>query len=134
MLARDRQRRQAEVLIEPVEPASAEVWSRPDEWAARRTPEGCVICRSGRPLAVIAELSSTWVTAPRRAPLPGYVCVIARRHVNEPFEMDHVEQSQFWAEAMRVARAVDQVVSPIKMNHEFHGNTLPHVHRGQTRA
>lgn len=29
---------------------------------------------------------------------------------------------------MLVAEAVASVVSPIKMNYEMHGNTLPHLH------
>jgi diadenosine tetraphosphate (Ap4A) HIT family hydrolase len=29
---------------------------------------------------------------------------------------------------MLVAEAVSSVVSPIKMNYEVHGNTLPHLH------
>jgi len=104
------------------------VWSMPAEWTKRRTPEGCVICQSGGPLDIIAELSSCWATAPGTAPLPGYVCVVARQHANEPFEMHREEQSRFWQEAMVVAEAVAGVVQPIKMNYEIHGNTLPHLH------
>lgn len=53
---------------------------------------------------------------------------MARRHVNEPFELPIEEQRQFWADSMLVAAAVASVVSPIKMNYEIHGNTLPHLH------
>lgn len=117
-------------MPEPVDlgPPGGAVWSRPDEWERRRTPEGCLICRSGGPLDVIAELTTCWVTAPPEAPLRGYVCVVARRHVNEPFEMDLDEQSTFWLESMAIARAVHRATGPIKMNYEIHGNTLPHLH------
>lgn len=77
---------------------------------------------------MIAELPSTWAVAPVAAAVRGYVCVVARRHVNEPFELPATEQQQFWADTMRVATAVAAVVSPIKMNYEIHGNTLPHLH------
>lgn len=60
--------------------------------------------------------------------MPGYVCVVARRHVNEPFELPPPERTQFWNDSMLVAEAVASVVSPIKMNYEIHGNTLPHLH------
>lgn len=103
------------------------LWTRPDEWARRRTPHGCVICASG-PLHVIAELTGVWVTAPPQAPLRGYVCVVARRHVNEPYELSRDEQAQFWLDSMLVAEAVASVATPIKMNYEVHGNTLPHLH------
>jgi diadenosine tetraphosphate (Ap4A) HIT family hydrolase len=77
---------------------------------------------------VVAEFESCWATVPRRAPLPDYVCVVARQHVNEPFEMQPDDQAQFWKDAMLIARAVAQHTRPIKMNYEIHGNTLPHLH------
>jgi diadenosine tetraphosphate (Ap4A) HIT family hydrolase len=109
-------------------PTGGAVWSRPDHWATRRPPAGCVICRSGCPLDVIAEFETCWATAGRQAPLPGYVCIVARKHYVEPFEMPPEEQARFWQEAMVIAAAVDHVVKPIKMNYEIHGNTLPHLH------
>lgn len=109
-------------------PTGGIVWSRTDEWAARRTPDGCVICRAGEPLDVIAEFPTCWATAGREEALPGYVCVVAKGHYNEPFEMPTDEQGRFWQEAMSIAAAVNRVVSPIKMNYEIHGNTLPHLH------
>lgn len=54
--------------------------------------------------------------------------VVSRRHVNEPFELAEAEQRQFWSDSMLVAAAVASVVTPIKMNYEIHGNTLPHLH------
>ena len=60
---------------------------------ASRLPEGCVICAAGRPLAVIAESTSIWATAEREAPLPGYVCVVAKSHVVEPFELTADQQA-----------------------------------------
>jgi diadenosine tetraphosphate (Ap4A) HIT family hydrolase len=104
------------------------VWTDPAEWARRRTPDGCIICVAGVPLDVIAELGSCWATAPREAPLAGYVCVVARRHVVEPFEMSAEDQSSFWRDAMQVAQALADLVQPMKMNYEIHGNTLPHLH------
>jgi diadenosine tetraphosphate (Ap4A) HIT family hydrolase len=111
-----------------LDPTGSAVWSQPAEWERRRRPDGCIICTSGRPADVIADLASCWVTAPRRAPLAGYVCVVAHRHVVEPFELSAEEQGQFWRDSMLVARAVAAVTSPIKMNYELHGNTLPHLH------
>jgi diadenosine tetraphosphate (Ap4A) HIT family hydrolase len=89
---------------------------------------GCVICRDGGPLDVIADLPTTWVTAPPSAPLPGYICVVAKRHVAEPFELDEPEFTAFWKEAMAVAAALDELLQPSKMNYEIHGNTIRHVH------
>jgi diadenosine tetraphosphate (Ap4A) HIT family hydrolase len=109
-------------------PTGGALWSRPDEWERRKRPDGCIICRSGGPLDIVAELPSGWATAPTTAPLPGYVCVVARQHVNEPFELSPDDHAQFWIDSMLVASAVASVVEPIKMNYEVHGNTLPHLH------
>ncbi len=48
---------------------------------------GCPICLEGWPLDVIAEFSATWITAGRDAQLPGYACVVSKRHVVEPYEL-----------------------------------------------
>ena len=117
-------------MSEPVDlgPTGGVVWARPEEWALRRTAAGCIICISGAPLNIIGELPTCWATADPDAPLPHYVCVVARDHVNEPYEMSPTRQAAFWTEAMLVAQAVASVAEPIKMNYEIHGNTLPHLH------
>jgi diadenosine tetraphosphate (Ap4A) HIT family hydrolase len=61
-------------------------------------------------------------------PLPGYACVVAKRHVDEPFHLADSEMVAFWRESMLVARALDSLYDPIKMNYEIHGNTIPHLH------
>lgn len=88
----------------------------------------CPICERGAPLDVIVEFEATWVTAPVEAPLPGYVCVVSKRHVVEPFELPGDELEAFWHEAMLVARAIAELLDPAKMNYEIHGNTIPHLH------
>ena len=88
----------------------------------------CPICASGQPLDVIAELDAVWVSAPPVAVLPGYACVVARRHVEEPFQLPDDEMFAFWRESMAVARALSSLLEPRKMNYEIHGNSIPHLH------
>src|SRR5690348_8954001 len=102
-------------------PTGGVVWSDPQEWVRRKSPDGCVICRSGGPLGVIAQTPSCWITAEAEAPLPGYCCVVSKHHVNEPFELSVVERSTFWQDAMTTAEALASVVHPVKMNYEIHG-------------
>jgi diadenosine tetraphosphate (Ap4A) HIT family hydrolase len=104
------------------------MWSDRAEWERRRRPDGCVICRSGAPLDVIAETAVCWVSAPREAPLHGYLCITSKTHVNEPFELPEDQQGLFWQDSMVVAQALASALAPIKMNYEIHGNTLPHLH------
>ena len=104
------------------------VWSDTHEWQRRLSSGGCVICVDGGPFDIIAQTASCWVTAEPDAPLPGYVCVVARTHVVEPYELPVAEQAAFWVDSMTVAKAVADVVRPVKTNYEIHGNTLPHLH------
>ena len=62
------------------------------------------------------------------AVLPGYACVVARRHVEEPFQLPDDEMVAFWRESMAVARALSSLLEPVKMNYEIHGNSIPHLH------
>src|SRR6476620_4675545 len=88
----------------------------------------CPICAKGHPLDVIAELDTTWVSAPPVAVLPGYACVVARRHVEEPFQLPDDEMVAFWRESMAVARTLSSLLEAGKMNYEIHGNSIPHLH------
>jgi diadenosine tetraphosphate (Ap4A) HIT family hydrolase len=110
------------------DPQVGSLWRTPAVWAKRRTRDGCPICRAGRPRDVVATLAVTWVAAPRRAPLPGYVAVIATRHVIEPFDLPAQTARAFWNDVMLAAKALSNLLSPIKMNYELHGNTVPHLH------
>ena len=57
----------------------------------------CPICARGYPLDVLAEFPTTWVTGGIEAPLPGYACVVAKRHVTEPFELGEAEVARLVA-------------------------------------
>ena len=60
---------------------------------------------------------------------PGYTIVIWRgRHVAEPTELTPDEASGYFAELLRVTRAIETHYKPIKMNLEMLGNSLPHLH------
>lgn len=88
----------------------------------------CVICVRGRPNDVAAELPGIWVTIPPMTPLPGYVCLVATRHVGEPFELPDSERRAFWDGVDRVASVLSANLQPDKLNYEIHGNTIPHLH------
>jgi diadenosine tetraphosphate (Ap4A) HIT family hydrolase len=56
------------------------------------------------------------------------VCVVAKRHVVEPFDLDPDEGHAYWDALMAVARKLHSVTGARKINYEIHGNTLPHLH------
>ena len=109
-------------------PVDGSVRRLPASWAAHRNRSLCPICQRGRPRDVIAILAASWVSAPPVAPLPGYVAVVARRHVAEPFELPSSIRRAFWEDVTLAAKALSDLLSPTKMNYELHGNTIPHLH------
>ena len=107
--------------------AEHSAWDDTEGWEGLCDGSACPICRDG-PLDVVAELSASWVTAGTVAPLPGYACVVSKRHVVEPFELPTDEAVAFWQDVLRAAKALSDLFRPIKMNYEIHGNTIPHLH------
>jgi diadenosine tetraphosphate (Ap4A) HIT family hydrolase len=114
---------------------SGRLWTEdPEAWARLCTPAGCPICSNPRPPEaptpdwILAETPILWVTAEEDATLPGYACVCCKRHVVEPYELPPQEQAEFWQDSMLVAEALAELLQPVKMNYEIHGNTVPHLH------
>src|SRR2546423_3150444 len=59
----------------------------------------------------------------------GYTIVIWRgRHVAEPTELSGEEAARYWLEVLRVGRALEAHLRPVKLNYELLGNSLPHLH------
>jgi diadenosine tetraphosphate (Ap4A) HIT family hydrolase len=59
----------------------------------------------------------------------GYSIVVWRgRHVAEPTELEQDESSAYWLEVLRVGRALERHLQPVKMNYDVLGNSLPHLH------
>jgi diadenosine tetraphosphate (Ap4A) HIT family hydrolase len=122
MLLRMGARERRDALSNPVK-----AWTDPDLWAKRLSPDGCPFCPM-EPWGAHVELPASWVLIPDEAVLRGYVVVVSKKHVIEPFELEADERAQFWEDSMRAAAAVASVVRPVKVNYEIHGNTIPHLH------
>jgi len=59
----------------------------------------------------------------------GYTIVIWRgHHVVEPTELSDDEAALYWLELLRVGRALEAHLQPVKLNYELLGNSLPHLH------
>src|SRR5436309_10814581 len=92
------------------------------------------MCEQGRPeetdygVRIFAgEVSDAYL---QRAGIQrGYTISIWRgRHVAEPTELAAGEASAYWLEVVTVARALEAVLEPVKMNYDLLGNSLPHLH------
>src|SRR5207249_1645056 len=54
--------------------------------------------------------------------------IVAKQHFGEPFDLPPSAGRGFWNDVMLVAKCVAELFSPVKMNYELHGNTVPHLH------
>ena len=107
----------------------------PADWSERVHGKDCAMCADGR--ADVAHGSSR-IFAGRVSDAylvrsdvgqRGYSVVIWRgRHVSDPTELSADEGRDYFAEVLRVGRAIERQYEPIKMNFEMLGNSLPHLH------
>jgi diadenosine tetraphosphate (Ap4A) HIT family hydrolase len=106
----------------------------PDSFYALRRGEGCDMCAQGRPDETpwgvrffAGAVSDAYL---QRAGIQrGYSIVVWRgRHVAEPTELAPDEAAAYWLEVLRVGRALEEHLAPVKMNYDVLGNSLPHLH------
>jgi diadenosine tetraphosphate (Ap4A) HIT family hydrolase len=106
----------------------------PQSFYELRRGEGCPMCAEGRPeetpfgaRVLAGEVSDAYL---QRAGIQrGYTVVIWRgRHVAEPTELSDEEAARYWLEVLRVARALEAHLEPVKTNFDVLGNQLPHLH------
>jgi len=103
-------------------------WRDAATWDGLLTEAGCPICRRGTPRDALVQLEASWVEMPEDAPMRGYACIVARRHVIELHDLTDQEAAAFMRDVRRVTGAVASAVHPVKLNVEQHGNTIPHLH------
>ena len=108
----------------------------PDNFDAMKAGVGCEMCDQPRgqeanPYGVlIASGQHSDAFLERLGFRRGYTLVIHRgdRHVTEPTELSDEDSEGYWREVMAVARAVQSVYQPLKINLMMLGNQLPHLH------
>jgi diadenosine tetraphosphate (Ap4A) HIT family hydrolase len=106
----------------------------PESFYALKRGEGCPMCEQGRPEETphgvrffAGEVSDAYLQ--REDIQRGYTVVVWRgRHVAEPTELTAEEATAYWLEVVRVGRAIENVLEPVKLNYDLLGNSLPHLH------
>ncbi|HKV88344.1 MAG TPA: HIT family protein [Candidatus Dormibacteraeota bacterium] len=106
----------------------------PPDFYLMREGRGCPMCGGGRPdetpfgVRIFAGKRSD-AYLQRSAIQRGYSLVIWRgHHVAEPTQLTPDEAAGYWLEVLRVARAIEQELKPVKMNFNILGNSVPHLH------
>jgi diadenosine tetraphosphate (Ap4A) HIT family hydrolase len=107
----------------------------PKDWDERLRGKGCAMCADGRPddngfgLRVLKGRYADAYLQRVDSGQPGYTIVIWRgRHVAEPTQLSAEEAAGYFAELLRVGRAIEHHYRPLKLNYDMLGNSLPHMH------
>jgi diadenosine tetraphosphate (Ap4A) HIT family hydrolase len=106
----------------------------PAEFYAWRAGDGCPACADGRPESTpwgvrffAGAVSDAYLV--RAGIQRGLSVVVWRgRHVAEPTELTEPEAASYGREVLRVGRALEAVLEPVKLNYDVLGNSLPHLH------
>jgi diadenosine tetraphosphate (Ap4A) HIT family hydrolase len=107
-------------------------WSK--EFYAWRAGYGCPSCAQGRPdrtdfgLRYFAgDLCDAYLV---RADIQRglTIAVFRGHHVVEPTELTDGEAATYGREVLRVGRAIEVAFSPVKLNYNLLGNSVPHLH------
>jgi diadenosine tetraphosphate (Ap4A) HIT family hydrolase len=107
-------------------------WS--EEFYAWRAGNGCPSCADGRPQSTsfgeryfAGELCDAYLA---RADIQRglTIAVFRGRHVVEPTELTDDEAARYGREVLRVGRAIEAAFSPVKVNYNVLGNSVPHLH------
>ncbi len=107
----------------------------PTDWDERKRGKDCPMCVEGRPAdngfgpRIFAGRCTDAYLQRRDVGQRGYTVAIWRgRHVADPTELDGDEADAYFAEVLRVARAIETYYRPLKLNLDILGNTVPHLH------
>lgn len=95
----------------------------------------CLLCeevreeyRKDSPYWIIDLRASTAFVA-RNQVCRGYVVLVYNKeHATELYHLDRDDRIAFMDDLVDIASAIDRAYSPHKMNYEFLGNLVPHLH------
>lgn len=108
-------------------------WKNPKKWEAMKQGDGCFMCsdihlEENKHSFLVKELEHSYVRFPKNQHYRGWVVVFLKRHVNELYELSDEEIAGYTKEVARVAKAVNKVYQPVKINYCVFGSLCPHVH------
>jgi diadenosine tetraphosphate (Ap4A) HIT family hydrolase len=108
-------------------------WTSLDEWNQLKAGVGCPMCADihldeNDFSYLVAEFEHTYVRLPKNQFSRGWTIVVLKRHASELFELTELELCAFWRDVALVARALDGLYRPAKVNYAVYGNLCPHIH------
>lgn len=116
-------------------PAAPKAWMPREQWDGLVRGEQCPLCAeisSREPVNqhgyTVADLGMSRLRLAINQFVPGYCVLICRRHVQELYHLTLEERSRYVEDLVRTAQALEEVFEPLKMNLQFLGNAVPHLH------
>lgn len=108
-------------------------WRNKEKWQAMKKGIDCPFCLDihldENPYSFkVAELQTSYVRLPKNQYWKGWVIVALKHHANELYELSHDELAKFWQDVSMVAKVVNDVFQPVKINYAIYGNLCPHLH------
>lgn len=108
-------------------------WKTPEEWARLKSGLDCPMCiESGvdenQHSYKVIELKRSIVRLNKNQHIPGWTTLVLKRHAAELFELEPEERAEFWDEVSLVAKVLNDIYRPAKINYCIWGNIMPHLH------
>ena len=102
----------------------------PDDWDRRTSGVDCRLCHSpGEESLKVYNGGVTDAYLQARTCVRGYCTVVWKAgHVVEVVDLPTDQAHAFWQDVLNVATAIRRTFSPLKLNVEILGNTVPHLH------
>ena len=99
---------------------------------ARRNDMGCFYCDKDQQLydlmIEVCELSVSTVYLFKEQTYRGRCNVVFKRHIGNLFELSKDELSGFILDVAKVAKAINKIFSPKKINYGSFADTMQHLH------
>lgn len=108
-------------------------WKSSGEWERLKSGADCPMCQDislpENPFSLkVVELRQSFVRLPRNQYMRGWTIVAFKRHACELFELNPKELLEFWQDVSQVAKALDGLYQPVKLNYCVFGHHCPHLH------
>ena len=108
-------------------------WKSPERWEELKKGINCPMCadsslNENQFSFLVKELKYSYVRLPKNQYTRGWTILFFKRHANELFELTKEELTGFWEEVSLVAKALNMIYTPAKIDYCIFGHHCPHLH------
>jgi diadenosine tetraphosphate (Ap4A) HIT family hydrolase len=108
-------------------------WKTPQRWAELKKGINCPMCldfpqTENQFSFLVTELKQSYVRLSKNQYCFGYTIVAFKRHANELFDLTQQELTEYWQDVALVAKALDEIYHPAKIDYLIFGHHCLHLH------